>query len=162
MAKETTSIDPFRAQLVGISLSVARACAAYIPVGHCYAGAPEQLPVDLVLERLKPWLEDATRAKVSHDAKYDIHVLANFGQIRDGRPRAFALHLRPARVDRVHLALVAGLPQEAQRSPAVLRGIVGRADDRHAARREQELRERAARRRAVHSSVRWMERISLP
>jgi DNA polymerase-1 len=76
---ETTSIDPSRAQLVGISLSVSRACGAYIPVGHDYAGVPEQLPLALVLERLKPWLEDDARAKVSHDAKYDIHVFANHG-----------------------------------------------------------------------------------
>jgi DNA polymerase-1 len=76
---ETTSVDPFRAQLVGVSLSVARACGAYIPVGHEYAGAPEQLALAVVLERLKPWLEDPARPKVSHDAKYDMHVFANHG-----------------------------------------------------------------------------------
>jgi DNA polymerase-1 len=76
---ETTNIDAFRAQLVGISLSVARACAAYIPVGHTYAGAPEQLPLALVLERLKPWLEDAERPKVGQNMKYDMHVLENYG-----------------------------------------------------------------------------------
>ncbi|MDB5864069.1 MAG: polymerase [Betaproteobacteria bacterium] len=76
---ETTNIDAFRAQLVGISLSVARACAAYIPVGHTYAGAPEQLPLALVLERLRPWLEDAERPKVGQNMKYDMHVLENYG-----------------------------------------------------------------------------------
>jgi DNA polymerase-1 len=76
---ETTSIDPFRAELVGISLSVERACAAYIPVGHRYTGAPEQLSIDCVLERLKPWLEDATRAKAGQNIKFDMHVFANYG-----------------------------------------------------------------------------------
>ncbi|HYC49315.1 MAG TPA: DNA polymerase I [Burkholderiales bacterium] len=76
---ETTSIDPFRAELVGISLSVERACAAYIPVGHRYTGAPEQLPVELVLERLKPWLEDPARPKVGQNIKFDMHVFANYG-----------------------------------------------------------------------------------
>ena len=75
---ETTTADPFRAELVGVSLSVERACAAYVPVGHRYAGAPEQLPTALVLERLKPWFEDPRHRKVGHDIKYDMHVLANY------------------------------------------------------------------------------------
>jgi len=76
---DTTSTDAFRAELVGISLSVERACAAYIPVGHGYAGAPEQLSRDLVLERMKPWLENASAAKVGQNTKYDMQVLANYG-----------------------------------------------------------------------------------
>jgi DNA polymerase-1 len=76
---ETTGIDPVRAQLVGFSFSVARACAAYVPVGHRYTGAPEQLPLALVLERLKPWLEDRSHRKVGQNIKYDMHVLANYG-----------------------------------------------------------------------------------
>jgi DNA polymerase-1 len=75
---ETTSIDPFRAELVGISLAVERACAAYIPVGHRYTGAPEQLSLDCVLGRLKPWLEDPSRAKVGQNIKFDMHVFANY------------------------------------------------------------------------------------
>ena len=76
---ETTGIDAFRAQLIGFSFSVARACAAYIPVDHRYAGAPEQLPLALVLERLRPWLEDPQRLKVGQNVKYDMQVLANYG-----------------------------------------------------------------------------------
>jgi DNA polymerase-1 len=76
---ETTTADPFRAELVGFSFCVERACAAYVPVGHRYAGAPEQLPTAVALERLKPWLEDARHRKVGHDMKYDMHVLANHG-----------------------------------------------------------------------------------
>jgi DNA polymerase-1 len=76
---ETTNIDAFRAQLVGFSFSVTRACAAYVPVGHRYTGAPEQLPLELVLSRLKPWLEDPSHRKVGQNVKYDMHVLANHG-----------------------------------------------------------------------------------
>ncbi|MFN7085080.1 MAG: DNA polymerase I [Burkholderiales bacterium] len=76
---ETTSLDPLRAQLVGISLAVAAGDAAYIPVGHRYAGAPPQLALERVLARLGPWLEDAARPKLGQHLKYDMHVLANHG-----------------------------------------------------------------------------------
>ena len=74
---ETTSLDPLRAELVGVSLSVEAGTAAYVPLAHRYAGAPRQLDRAAVLERLKPWLEDAGRAKLGQNAKYDTHVLAN-------------------------------------------------------------------------------------
>ena len=76
---ETTGIDPFKARLVGLSVSVEQACAAYVPVAHRYAGAPEQLSLDTVLARLRPWLEDARYAKVGQNIKYDMHVFANHG-----------------------------------------------------------------------------------
>ena len=76
---ETTSLDPFKARLVGLSFSVAGRCAAYVPVGHAYAGAPEQLSLDRVLARLRPWLEDERHAKVGQNIKYDLHVFANHG-----------------------------------------------------------------------------------
>ena len=76
---ETTSLDPMAAQLVGISLSIEAAEACYIPLGHRYTGAPEQLDRALVLERLRPWLEDSSRPKLGQHAKYDTHVFANAG-----------------------------------------------------------------------------------
>jgi DNA polymerase I len=76
---ETTSLDPLRAELVGISLSTEAGRAAYIPVGHVYAGAPEQLPRETVLAKLKPWLESAQHAKLGQHIKYDSHVFANCG-----------------------------------------------------------------------------------
>ncbi|HMN74594.1 MAG TPA: DNA polymerase I [Burkholderiaceae bacterium] len=76
---ETDSLDAMRAQLVGISLAVAPGEAAYIPLRHTYTDAPAQLPVDEVLARLKPWLEDAGRPKLGQNVKYDTHVLANAG-----------------------------------------------------------------------------------
>jgi len=76
---ETDSLDAMQAQLVGISLSVAPGEAAYIPLRHSYAGAPDQLAVAEVLVRLKPWLEDAARSKLGQNIKYDAHVFANAG-----------------------------------------------------------------------------------
>ncbi len=76
---ETTSLDPMRAQLVGLSFCVEAGSACYIPVGHDYPGAPEQLALDDVLKALKPVLEDAGRRKVGQHAKYDCNVLSNYG-----------------------------------------------------------------------------------
>jgi len=76
---ETTSLDPFAARIVGISLATAPGEACYIPVAHHYAGVPPQLPRDEVLARLKPWLESAQHAKLGQHLKYDQHVFANHG-----------------------------------------------------------------------------------
>ena len=76
---ETTSLDEMRAEIVGISLSVAPGEAAYIPVAHIYPGAAEQLPRDEVLAKLKPWLENAAHKKLGQHIKYDRHVFANHG-----------------------------------------------------------------------------------
>jgi len=76
---ETTSLDPMKAQLVGISLSVTPGEAAYIPVGHVYQGAPEQLARDHVLAKLRTWLEDERAPKLGQHIKYDTHVFANHG-----------------------------------------------------------------------------------
>mgnify|MGYP001443793012 FL=1 len=76
---ETTSLDPFAARIVGVSLSVKVGEACYIPLAHTAPGAPDQLPRDQVLARLKPWLQAAERRKVLQNAKYDQHVLANHG-----------------------------------------------------------------------------------
>ncbi len=76
---ETDSLDAMKAQLVGISLSVVPGEAAYIPLRHSYAGAPDQLPIEAVLARLKPWLEDAAKPKLGQNIKYDTHVFANAG-----------------------------------------------------------------------------------
>lgn len=76
---ETTSLDEMRAEIVGISLSVAPGEAAYIPVAHIYPGAAEQLPRDEVLAKLKPWLESPAHKKLGQHIKYDRHVFANHG-----------------------------------------------------------------------------------
>jgi DNA polymerase-1 len=76
---ETDSLDALRARIVGISFAVEPGRAAYVPLRHDYPGAPEQLPFDEVIERLRPWLEDAHAAKVGQHVKYDTHVFANAG-----------------------------------------------------------------------------------
>ena len=76
---ETDSLDGMLARIVGISLSVSPGEAAYIPLRHTYAGAPDQLPIEMVLARLKPWLENPDAPKLGQNIKYDSHVLANAG-----------------------------------------------------------------------------------
>jgi DNA polymerase-1 len=76
---ETNSLDEMRAEIVGISFSVEPGKAAYIPLAHGYADAPEQLPRDEVLGRLKPWLENPAALKLGQHVKYDRHVFANHG-----------------------------------------------------------------------------------
>ena len=76
---ETTSLDEMRARIVGISFSVTPGEAAYLPLAHVYPDAPAQLPLDEVLAKMKPWLEDASRAKLGQHIKYDRHVFANHG-----------------------------------------------------------------------------------
>ena len=76
---ETTSLDYMQAEVVGLSVAVTPGEAAYIPVAHDYPGAPDQLPRDEVLEKMREFLEDDAQAKVGHHLKYDAHVLARHG-----------------------------------------------------------------------------------
>jgi DNA polymerase-1 len=76
---ETTSLNYMVADLVGISLAVEAGEAAYIPFGHDYLGAPQQLPREMVLEAIKPILEDPQIKKVGQNLKYDTSVLAQHG-----------------------------------------------------------------------------------
>ena len=75
---ETTSINYMQAEIVGLSLSVSAGEAAYIPLTHDYPGAPDQLPRDDVLEKLRGWLQDNSKKKVGHHLKYDAHILARY------------------------------------------------------------------------------------
>nr|AAR11878.1 DNA polymerase I [Tepidimonas sp. HM1] len=81
---ETTSLDEMAARLVGISFSVAPGEAAYLPLAHEDPGTAGQLPLDEVLARLRPWLEDPAAAKCGQHIKYDQHVLANHGILVQG------------------------------------------------------------------------------
>ena len=74
---ETTSLDALAAELVGISLSVKPGEACYIPVAH--RNGEVQLDRDLVLARMKSWLESETHLKVGQNLKYDAHIFANYG-----------------------------------------------------------------------------------
>jgi len=73
---ETTSLRAVDAELVGVSFAVTPGAAAYVPLAHDYPGAPEQLPREQVLARLKPLLENASLHKIGQNLKYDHCVLA--------------------------------------------------------------------------------------
>ncbi|WP_306521761.1 DNA polymerase I [Rheinheimera sp.] len=75
---ETTSLDYMQAELVGMSFAVTAGQAYYLPVGHDYIGAPQQLERNQVLQQLKGWLEDNNKAKVGQNLKYDMSVLARY------------------------------------------------------------------------------------
>ena len=76
---ETTSLDYMAARVVGVSFALKQGEAAYVPFGHDYPGAPEQLSEKDVLGALKPLLENAKKAKIGQNLKYDAHVLSNHG-----------------------------------------------------------------------------------
>ena len=76
---ETTGLDYMSAELVGVSVAVEAGHAAYIPFGHDYLGAPQQLSKQQVLEALRPILENPNIRKVGQNLKFDISVLAQHG-----------------------------------------------------------------------------------
>ncbi|MDB5446435.1 MAG: polA, partial [Phenylobacterium sp.] len=84
---ETDALSSASADLCGVSLAVAPGEACYIPVGHCETDglqleAPQdlvQIPLEDVVARLKPLLEDPSVLKVAQNAKYDLAVLSRYG-----------------------------------------------------------------------------------
>lgn len=76
---ETTSLNPLEAEIVGLSFSWREHEAFYVPVGHCYPGAPVQLSRDHVLRELAPLLSDPQRLKIGQNIKYDYQVLRRYG-----------------------------------------------------------------------------------
>lgn len=77
---ETASLDSVTGRLVGISLATAPGKACYIPLGHggtdMFAEKPEQIGMDIALDRLRALFADDAVLKVGHNLKYDIGVLA--------------------------------------------------------------------------------------
>ncbi len=93
---ETTSVDPMRAELVGVSIAITPEAAWYIPVGHrpealivneeerdngeLFAESTmKQLDPETVLEALRPVLEDDSIKKIGQNIKYEIIILARNG-----------------------------------------------------------------------------------
>jgi len=74
---ETTSLNAVEAQLVGLSLSVGKDKACYIPVAHKTDSL--QLSRDVVLAALQPLLMNPAVLKVGHNLKYDLVVLKKYG-----------------------------------------------------------------------------------
>ncbi len=81
---ETTSLNPLEAEIVGISLSFREHEAYYIPVGHAYPGAPEQLDLAQTLATLRPLLVDPEKRKIGQNIKYDYQVLRRYGIEMEG------------------------------------------------------------------------------
>ncbi len=82
---ETTSTDPMRGEIVGISLAVKEGEGWYIPLGHL-TGEP-QLAVETVIEALRPAMTDPGKPKIGQNLKYDALVLARLGL--DAAPLTF-------------------------------------------------------------------------
>jgi DNA polymerase-1 len=76
---ETTGTRPMIDQLVGISVSPAPGESYYVPVGHTGMMQSPQLPLNLVVERLKPVFNDNSKAKIAHNGKFDMEVLDGVG-----------------------------------------------------------------------------------
>ncbi|GFO70096.1 DNA polymerase [Geomonas limicola] len=81
---ETTSLNPMEARIVGFAVSHKAHQAWYIPVGHRYLGAPEQLSEATVIEHLGPLLTDAGIRKIGQNLKYDYQVLRRAGVKLEG------------------------------------------------------------------------------
>jgi DNA polymerase-1 len=80
---ETTALNPFQAELVGIGLcwGPEPADLAYIPIGH---EEGDQLTLDQVLQALAPWLGSAQHPKTLQNAKYDRLILLRHGLTLQG------------------------------------------------------------------------------
>ena len=76
---ETTSNEPLRAELVGISFAFEENMAYYLPLAHRYLGAPDQLDLSNALSILKDILEDKNIAKIGQNIKYDALVFRRHG-----------------------------------------------------------------------------------
>jgi DNA polymerase-1 len=80
---ETDCIDCIVARLVGVSLATQPNKACYIPVGHgggdLLSDTPIQLPLRLVMAKLKDLLEDPAVLKIGHNLKYDLVMFAKAG-----------------------------------------------------------------------------------
>lgn len=80
---ETDSADEMRARIVGLSFAMGQGEAYYIPTGHLpdAEGTPpsRQLPLETILEKLRPVLTDPNVGKVAHNAKFDMLLLARHG-----------------------------------------------------------------------------------
>ncbi|MBL6741265.1 MAG: DNA polymerase I [Synechococcus sp. BS301-5m-G53] len=85
---ETTDLNPFRAELVGIGVCWGEAldALAYIPLGHKGSddSSPEQLPLETVLTALAPWLASSHHPKTLQNAKYDRLILLRHGVALEG------------------------------------------------------------------------------
>tara|TARA_E500000178_G_scaffold40639_1_gene36462 strand:- start:5014 stop:7965 length:2952 start_codon:yes stop_codon:yes gene_type:complete len=88
---ETTALNPFQAELVGIGVCWGDEpeALAYIPIGHrpaedLTAEQIQQLPLESVLTALAPWLASGDHPKALQNAKYDRLILLRHGLALEG------------------------------------------------------------------------------
>ena len=93
---ETTSLNPFKAELVGVGIAWGEGPAdlAYIPIGHQAPpaadllseapAAPQQLALEQVLSALAPWVSSSAHPKTLQNAKYDRLILLRHGIALEG------------------------------------------------------------------------------
>jgi DNA polymerase-1 len=74
---ETTSEDPMRAEMVGISFAFQEHEAFYIPVAH--KNVERQVEREELLQELKPLLEDASLKKIGQNIKYEYIIFKRCG-----------------------------------------------------------------------------------
>lgn len=107
---ETTSLDYMSADLVGVSFACEPGSAAYVPCGHDYPGAPQQISRERLLKKLKPLLENPKLFKVGQNLKYDANILGNYqikinGIAFDTMLESYVLNSTASRHDMDTLAL---------------------------------------------------------
>ena len=73
---ETSSLDPHQADLIGVSLSSKIGKACYIPIGH---DSNKCLKKEIVLNKLKPLLEDPSVKKIGQNIKFDFIIFFKNG-----------------------------------------------------------------------------------
>jgi DNA polymerase-1 len=81
---EATGLDPMSAGIVGLSFCPAPGEGYYVPVGHTGWGEPAQLPLQDVLERVRPLMDDASFDRFAHNANYDATLLGENGIAAEG------------------------------------------------------------------------------
>ena len=74
---ETTSVDPLEAEIVGFALAWESHAGVYVPVAH--TEATPQLPLQTVLDALRPLLEDPAFPIIGQNIKYEIKVMHRYG-----------------------------------------------------------------------------------
>lgn len=75
---ETDGLDTLSINLVGLCFAIEEGKAAYLPLGHDYLDAPQQLPLDEVLAAIKPVLIAQNIQKIGQNLKFDYSVMANY------------------------------------------------------------------------------------
>lgn len=82
---ETTGLNYMDAEIVGVSICTSPGQAAYIPFGHDYPEAPEQLAQSDVLDQLSVFLDDPKKLVIGQNLKFDLSILARYGRTINAR-----------------------------------------------------------------------------